>query len=310
VWTAARQPAVAARAELLEKAERALYEGALAKERGSTLGELFADDAERLRQIEARGLLEQAGGANSPNMTVRLRYANVIRSMAQDQKPINAVAIESANKILRSVIANRPAPVIASVTWTEIALCHAVLGQREKEIHAYGEALALEPLGYHRAVLLANRAESYMGMGRLEEGIAGYRESIAALLPIEMHVYGVTTLWGLAVALDRQGDLEDALEKIKLAREYDPLDARLRSGSWFYSPPHDEYWYKALGAWSVARASDYGFEKDSEYARALDNWESYIGNAPANDPYVAFALARREACEKERLRTLAKARKN
>lgn len=303
VWASARRPQAAARAVLIDKADKALNDAALYKVRKDLYSGFFlGGDAAEVGKFEARQLLAEAGGATSPNMMVRLRYAGVLRSLASEQKPIHRKNIEEAANILTTVIASRPPPAIVLQAWNEMALCHALLGQREQEIQAYGEALVLEPSNRRRSTLLANRAESYMAAGRLDEAIRGYREAFAALLEIERRGYGATTLWGLAVALDRNGDLEDALEHIRLARMYDEFDERLKDDSWFYSPPHDEHWYKALGDWVKARAAENSIDRIFEYGHALEAWERYIHQAPENDPYVALAKVRRRACELERER--------
>lgn len=304
VWASARRPHAAARELLSDEAEKVLVEHAFEKKRLKLENGLILrnDDAAQAGNIQARELLERAGGATSPNMMVRLQYASVSRALATAQQPIHAKNIEAAAKTLATVIASRPAPTTALIAWDEMALCYAVLGQREKEIHAYGEALALEPLGPRRAMLLANRAESYMGFGRLDEAIRGYRDSLASLLSDELDNYGVTTLWGLAVALDRNGDLEGGLEQISLARKYDAMDERIDGDSWFYSPPHDEHWYKALGAWVKARSEPSSIDRIFEYGHALEAWDRYIARAPVDDPYVSLAKVRRHACERERER--------
>ena len=303
VWASARRPNAAAREVLIDNADKALNDAALEKERVELYSGLFlGGEAAQVGKIEARALLEKAGGATSPNMMVRLRYASVLRGLASEQKPQNLKNIQEAANILATVIASHPLPAIALRAWDEIALCYAVLGQRDKEIHAYGEALALEAVGYRRSMLLANRAESFMAMGRLDEAIRGYREAFSSLLEVERRGYGVTTLWGLAVALDRNGDMEDALEQIRLARTYDGFDERINDDSWFYSPPYDEHWYKALGAWAKARAAVNSIDRTFEYGHALEAWDRYIDRAPENDAYVALAKVRRRACEIERER--------
>jgi tetratricopeptide (TPR) repeat protein len=303
VWAAARRPNAAAREALVDQSDKAQNDAAFEKERAKYTGNFLGDDVGRIGRIEAQFLLEQAGGANSPNMMVRLRYASVMRNTAQDRKPQDRKGIESATKILETVLSSRPAPAIALLAWDELAICSALLGQREKEIRAYTEALALEPLGPRRAMLLANRAESHMALGHLDDAIRGYQESLASIHVFEMPRWGVTTLWGLGVALDRNGDLDSALEQIRMAREYDRFDVRINDDGWFYSPPHDEHWYKALGAWARARAASNSVDRTFEYGHALEAWERYIYRAPANDPYVALAKARHQACEKERERS-------
>ncbi len=303
VWASARRPHAAARELLRDEAEKVLVDHALEKSRLKLESGLVLrnDDAAQASNIKARQLLEQAGGATSPNMMVRLQYASVSRTLATAQKPIHAKSIEEAARILATVITSRPAPATALIAWDEMALCYAVLGQREKEIHAYGEALALEPQGRRRAMLLANRAESYMGLGRLDDAIRGYRDSLASLFYDELHD-GVTTFWGLAVALDRNGNLEEGLEQIQWARKYDSIDEKINSDSWFYSPPHDEHWYKALGAWVKARNEPNSIDRIFEYGHALEAWDRYIDRAPDDDAYVSLAKVRRHACELERER--------
>jgi tetratricopeptide (TPR) repeat protein len=304
VWASARRPHAAAREMLSDQSEKVLVDSALEKRRVQSDTSLFLENDEGAvsGKIEARELLEQAGGATSPNMTVRLRYASLLRTLASEQKPQNHKNLEEAGRILRTVLASQPAPSVALNAWNELALSYAVLGQREKEIQAYGEALNLESVGAFRSMLLANRAESYMGLGRLDDAIQGYRESLASLVFEELDNYGVTTLWGLAVAVDRNGDLEDGLEKIRLARKYDTIDSRINSSGWFYSPPYDEHWYKALGSWVKARSEPNSIDRTFEYGHAIEAWDRYIDRATANDPYVSLAKVRRRMCDLERER--------
>lgn len=301
VWASARRPHASARERLVAEAQKALSDAALQKERikmysGLPVGPELMEAA----RIESRALLEKAGGATSPNMLVRLQYASVLHTIASKQQPRNLENIKEAAKIIQSVITSRPDPAILEVAWGELGVCYAVLGERDKEIHAYGQALQFQPIGSHRAMLMANRAESFMGAGRVDDAIQGYRDALAALLPDEMKSYGVTSLWGLAVALDRNGDMESALSNIRLARTYDELDEEITKEGWFYSPPYDEHWYKALGAWVHARAIDNSIDKTFAYGHALEAWDRYIDSAPPGDLYVDLAKVRRRACELER----------
>jgi tetratricopeptide (TPR) repeat protein len=309
VWGRARRPDVGRRATLLEEADQFLLKHELA--RSSPLEDGPGVPFLRMGPvylIEARKLLEQAGGAESPDPRVRLRFGHVLRRLAQEPDA-SPLLNERAAEVLVTVARSDAPPVITSAAWNELAICYAVLGRRDEEVHAYGEALALEPLGHHRAVLLSNRAESYMAMGRLDDAIRGYREALRSLLPLEMFEHGVTTFWGLAVALDRDGDLDGALESISLARAYDRDDRKIQSDSWFFSPPHDEPWYSALGAWSAARATEQGAVRAEMYERAIEQWRSYLTRAPEGDRWIPLARARLKACEKERDRSLEAARR-
>jgi tetratricopeptide (TPR) repeat protein len=301
VWASARRPNAAARERLTNQAQKAINDAAMQKLRIDMHGGMpFGNEVLEAGRLEARMLLEQAGGGTSPNMMVRLHYASVLQSTASKQRPRNLKNIEEAAKIITTVIASRPDPAILEMAWGELGVCYALLGERDKEIDAYGQALNFQPIGSRRAALMANRAESFMGYGRLEEAIQGYRDALASLLQDEMDTHGVTTLWGLAVALDRNGDLEAGLSNISLARTYDPIDEEINKDSWFYSPPYDEHWYKAIGAWAKARAIDNSIDRTFEYGHALEAWDRYIEYAPPGDLYVALAKVRRRACELER----------
>ncbi|MRG94327.1 hypothetical protein [Polyangium spumosum] len=311
VWMKARDPAGASRLDLLDEADQLLLKYDLAQSE-PMFEPSAAVDLLRMKDVyllEAVKRLEQAGGAESADPRVRVRLGHVLRRLGQDNKPPNPIRLEEAIRVLLTVAKGSAPPAITSVAWNELAIAYAVLGKRDQEVQAYGEALAHEPLGHHRAILLANRAESYMGMGRLEDAIAGYRAALRSLLPIEMFHYGVTALWGLAVATDRDGDLDSALASIALARAYDPGDSKIHASSWFFSPPHDEAWYEALGAWSRARASNLGAVRADAYTRAVESWEAYLERAPSDDRWIPLARVRLEACKKERERVLSAARR-
>ncbi|MDI1478133.1 hypothetical protein [Polyangium sp. y55x31] len=312
VWLKARDPVAASRLTLLEEADQFLLKHDLAQNEAGFDSSSAVDILRRMRDVyllEALKRLDQAGGAESPDPRVRVRMGHVLRRLGQDGKPPNPGRIEEAIRVLLTVTRGSAPPALTSSAWNELAIAYAVLGKREQEVHAYGEALAHEPLGHHRAVLFANRAESYMGMGRLDDAIQGYREALRSLLPIEMFQFGVTALWGLAVATDRDGDLDGALASIALARAYDRDDHKIHEPSWFFSPPHDEAWYEALGAWSTARSTDLGAVRAEAYTRAIEAWEAYLERAPDDDRWIPLGRVRLEACKKERERVLQAARR-
>src|SRR4029079_8260597 len=87
--------------------------------------------------------------------------------------------------------------------------------------------------------------------------VAGYRTALGLLSADHMMFgSGSTTLWGLAVALDRSGDLDSGLESVRVARSYDAQDKHLNGPGWFYLPAYDRHWYEALGHWQVARKGE------------------------------------------------------
>jgi tetratricopeptide (TPR) repeat protein len=252
---------------------------------------------------EARKLLEEGRAAESTDMQLRFRLAEVLEELREYGK---------AAAILESIVRANPAAPHREEAWRSLAICDARLGRHDEELKAYAEALALQPHSSGRALILANRAEAYMALGRLSEAIEGYRQALSAIsaTPIEMITSGVTSLWGLAVASDRNGDLEAALQAITLARTYDPRDVRIfHSSNWFFVPPYDEAWYAALGHWVTARRTDLGDErKENAYDDAIAAWEDYLARARETDHWLPIARARLQACEKERAAAIKKAR--
>jgi len=288
VWTRAREPGFEQRRALLAEAE------ALLIRYDRLLRSPLADSVRQVGPLwlrQARALYEQAGAPTARDPFLRLRYAGLLEDLAD--YPAATRAFEA---LLRT---DPPLPVQADA-WRELAVCYARLGRHQDEIKAYAEALALEPHSGPRAILHANRAEAYMALGDIISAIAGYRAALSGLSTREMFRYGVTTLWGLGVALDRSGDLEGALEHITLARSYDRTDQQLNGPGWFYVPAHDEAWYTALGHWQAARTAELGAARAEAYNQAVAAWEDYLARAPGEDQWAPLARARLAQCEKER----------
>jgi tetratricopeptide (TPR) repeat protein len=290
VWTRARNPDLARRAGALAEAE-ALVLKSRRLQRPLKYGLVFSERPE-IYLREARRVLEAAGAETSRDPLLRFRLAEVLVDLGE-----HAGAAKHYEVAVRSP--SLAAPLRASGLM-DLAVCYARLGRHEEEIKAYTEALSLEPLGPVRATLLANRAEAYMVLGDITKAIEGYRASLRSLLVVEMFSYGVTTLWGLGVALDRSGDLESGLGSIRLARDYDPSDRLINGSGWFYVPPYDEAWYAALGHWVRARQATLSMARAESYGSAVEAWERYIERAPETDRWLALAKARLRACMEER----------
>lgn len=252
---------------------------------GAAVGELYL----RL----ARELLEGAGAARSPDPLVRYQLAEVLHLLHDDARAV---------KLFETVVAVDTTPrTIRAEAYSQLAEAYTRLGRFGEEIRAYDAALRFEPQPFARARLLANRAESYMVLGDITAAVGGYREAMGLLsAPIELFTLGPTTLWGLAVALDRSGDLDGALEAIRLARTYDPLDKNLNGPGWFYVPDHDRFYYQALGHWSAARRATLASARAEEYLSAVAHWQEYLDSAPSSDRWIGIARARLRQIEKER----------
>jgi tetratricopeptide (TPR) repeat protein len=258
-------------------------------EDGAVVGELF------LRQ--AREVLEQAGAAGAPDFQVRYQLAE-IRHLLRDEP--GAIAL------FEGVVTIDAMPqAMRAEAYSQLAEAYTRLGRFDAEIRAYDAALRFEAQPFARARLLANRAESHMAIGDITAAVDGYRGALGLLAaPIELFTLGPTTLWGLAVALDRSGDLDGALEAIRLARTYDPLDRNLNGPGWFYVPAYDRFYYQALGHWSAARRATLPAARAEEYLSAVAHWQEYLDSAAPDDRWLSVARARLRQSEKERDATL------
>lgn len=253
------------------------------------------------REVEALGgmylqraaeLLEQAGAARSSDPFLRLELADVYGLLGKN---------ELAIPVLEGLLRADPPPVLRTRAWASLAVAYAHAGRIEDEIRAYGKALEEQPVARERSRLLANRAEAYMLLGDITAAVEGYRAALA-LLSSDYLLFGTgpTTLWGLAVALDRSGDLDGGLEAVRLARSYDPLDRQINGPNWFYVPDYDRYWYAALGHWAVARKADVASVRAEAYGRAVAALEEFVGRAARDDKWLPLARVRLKQCEKER----------
>ncbi|HEX5062785.1 MAG TPA: tetratricopeptide repeat protein [Kofleriaceae bacterium] len=110
--------------------------------------------------------------------------------------------------------------------------------------------------------VLGNLAETYMMLGRMEESLETYREALRAYPD-------TSTLYGYAVALDRDESTRAALDIIKSSG----LDQRrafyegVQTGGTFFVPEGEVFYYLAL----VDEA--FGYEED-----AIGKWQAYIAS--------------------------------
>ena len=285
VWSRAREPVVGAQEEAIDEAQRAV-----AHYRMISRGRGEESPGAVLALRKARELLAQAIEKGVTDFGVRLLYVGVLR---------DANANDEAYAVLTKLLADKPPAPLRAEALGDLAILHALAGRREEEIRAYTDALAIEPHAHRRCRLLANRAEALMATGDVTSAVDGYRAALAPLSTRELYFYAPTALFGLGVALDRSGNLEDGLASIKLARAYDPIDHGLRGPDWFFSPAHDSHWYWALGAWSTARSSETWAARAESYDRAVFEWEQYVEIAPEDDRWIPLAKVRLAQVKRE-----------
>lgn len=301
IWSLARMPDEAARRALIaEAAEKQLEYHWLAR----TTASHTPTKAEIATLIDlhikpAIELLERADAGRSRDPFVRMQLAELLSLVGRHPEAVT---------VLESVARMSPPPALRARLWSSLAVDYAHVGRTLDEIDAYTKALETQPIPHERARLLANRAEGYMLLGDLTAAVDGYRAAIALMSLDTFKRSGATTLWGLAVALDRSGDLDGGLDAVRVARSYDLMDKQIKGPGWFYVPEYDVHWYDALGFWSAARLSDVAAVRVASYDQALASLRKYLASAPPDDKWLPLARARIKQCEKERAAFLKRAK--
>lgn len=299
VWARAQSPTLAREADAIEAADRAV---------SRDLSLSFMPTSFRRTMLLKRTLerMRASQAATSTNASLRYRLGQVYYRLFEVEADV--AHIEAATQHFEFVVSSPSLPTSERArALMSLAICYARLGRHEDEIVAYAAAIALQPDPISHAVLLANQAEAFMARGRIIAAVRGYQASLRATPSAFMIDSGVTTMWGLAVALDRSGDLDGALENVRRARSYDPDDSRLKGDHWFYVPAYDQHWYEALGFWQIARDVKNPEVKRQAYDAAIRSWRAFTDKARLDDPWVAIADFRTGQCEKERLEAMARA---
>ena len=192
-------------------------------------------------------------------MRLRFDYGRVTSLLGDERR---------AAPVLESALRERPNHPLAAEAFFSLAICYAKLDRPSEEIVAYDEFLLRETHPGDRAGALSNRAEAHMLIGQLAPAIADYRAAL------EIRPDSSLIHWGLAVALDRNGDTPGALLEANLAIRFDPLDQELSSPNVFFMPPYDHYWYEGMGAMARALQIDDAATSVLWWETAVAKWGS------------------------------------
>jgi tetratricopeptide (TPR) repeat protein len=274
VWEVAASPRLARDTAALREAQRLMLAAQGAGARATT---------ERALLSAALRALEQADAPRSPDPRVRMFLGRVLAARGESARAV---------EVLEPALATAPWHPAATEAFAALALAYARLGRPRDEIGAYEAVLARQTMPEARAAALCNQAEAYMSAGEIEEAVARYEAS--ARLDFDNPL----PHWGLAVALDRGGDHEAALQEAGVALRYDPDAAELSGPRVFFVPAHERFWYQAIGAMARARS-----EKDRAIAalwwrRAALLWTQYLDAAAPSERWVLAARARRAWSER------------
>jgi tetratricopeptide (TPR) repeat protein len=257
-------------------------------------------DTESMRDAaleRARALLEEAHAAKSPDVRLRFDLGEVYYALDRFDRSVAVLvpALEMAP--------DHPAAVDALAI---LAYAYAKLDKSSAERATYERYLARVNDDRYRATAMLNLAEAEMRLGNMKDAIAGYKETIDLCESLPSGVSQAHTLilavWGLAVALDRDGQAREGLVAARRAVMMDPDDRSIaHDPNVFFVPAYDRFWYLALGA--TVRAEDTKAADDAARAWKIveQTWNKYIDPADANDRWLALAKVRRERAKAQRI---------
>lgn len=294
-WDHARQPDLEKRRETILAAEQMLTAARVVRQRG-------AASAAALRRIVqnqatvARALVTELepGDCQTADVCFVLLHASEV--LEDDLGSI---------RLGERIEARFPNDRRLHSALFQVAVAHARLGQRDKELAAYSRYLVNVDDPDERYTPLANRAESRFAMGDVDAAIADYREAIS----IRSGREGVLARLGLAFSLDRIGDFSGALREAKEAELVDGQRSELEGTGVFFVPAYEIEWYRALVEAGRAEIATTPEEKAALWEVAGHFYELFARRAGPTDKAVPLALSRAKLCQKLSARSKAQIKK-
>jgi tetratricopeptide (TPR) repeat protein len=208
-----------------------------------------------------------------------------------------------ARCILERALRNAPDSPLAAEGFFHLAIAAGELGDHEAARAAYLHGLERTWEPRVRAILRTNLAEEEMGTGDLKSALRDYRLALTeAREPDALS----SAYFGLAVALDRSGDLPSALEAarratgIQLPATLFPVSSVLDLPGTFFTPSYEVHYYRALAAMAAARQAKDDSARRDALADAEEQWAAYLMPAEAEHaPWAPRARLHQARIERE-----------
>jgi tetratricopeptide (TPR) repeat protein len=259
---------------------------------------------------KARVLLREAHAETSDDVVLQFDVGEICQELHE-----YGCAIDT----LERALAKAPDHPAAEGAYDALATAYAKLDRSSDELRVYDRSIARITNPVSVAVFMLNRAEAYMHLGRLDEAIAEYTATAneASMFPnqVEQQFHtAVLAWWGLAVALDRVGDVAGGAAKAKFATELDHDMRVIATGeNVFFVPERERDWYVALGFIEYAKQAADPEESAALFHRAEDCWRDYIDDVKdhgEHDRWVRIAKARLESTHQQRVLAEKRARRH
>lgn len=285
IWQRARDPGTAAQQTILNRIERLLGSIGLAEFDAELSAGAIA--LTQLGHSNWPCLSRSSSGVEpstdaTPDVALDPRLEYLIGGALLDAR---SGYERQARCMLERALRDAPNSPLAARGLSDLAMVAGKMGDREAERAAYLRALELTWQPDSRANLLTNLAECEMALGHFARAIRGYRNALS----LSQHPELVAAAYfGLAVALDRSGDLPAALDAAKRAISVQLPPTLFAAGSVldlpnvFFTPPYEVHYYKALGAMAAVELANDDLSRFDALSEANEQWTLYLVAAEAD----------------------------
>jgi tetratricopeptide (TPR) repeat protein len=313
VWDIAKDPPERQRWALHVRVQRLLDAPGLEDDGG---GETRLDG--ELRLEAARAMLEQADAAHSPDIRLRFDLGIVDYALGEKQggrKDLFQKAIE----ILRPALDDAPDHPGATEALATLVYAYAKLDRPREELTTWHRYIPRLTDDRTRVVAMMNMGEAEMRLGQVDEALGTFRDvlRLCGELPNSGGAGStyVLTLWDLAVALDRSGSPQEALESAAKASRMTVISSSgmpttggtliARDPAVFFVPEWEREWYLALRASAAAHDAKDARDAAVQWAQAEQHWTTYVDRASQAGGKETFLPIARLRLERVRLQRVA-----
>lgn len=275
VWDRAKDPAAAERYRLHERIE-GMRHPPMPMSREMLL----------MLYDQARAVLEEASAATSPDVRLRFDLGEVYERLDRHADAI---------RVLTGALALEPDSPAAPDAWESLAYAAAKLDQSALEREAYDAYLATAD--GDSLNIRGNRAEAEMRLGNLDAAVDGYKDVVYRCEhakfghPCEEQTL-VLARWGLAVALDRNGDPTGSASVAAVAAAEDPEEQIIGDReNVFFVPDYERDWYYGVGRAERARHEPDPTRAVAMWTLTFHTWLDYLARATPDDRWRPLAHA-------------------
>lgn len=257
--------------------------------------------------LRVLAMLQAAGAEKSSNPLLRFDLGRLYYKLENHPRAVT---------VWKSAIAEFPDHPLVQDCLFDLAVSCGHIGDHACEAGLYRKILMSEVEPAARVTPLSNLAETDMHNHDLKEAIAEYREVIrlVGLLPgSEESERGlVLGRWGLAVALDRAGEVHESEAIAELTQENTNNHGAeyLHTRNVFFVPSYEVTWYDAIAHAALARRAKTSYDALAQWQLATRFMTAWVEGAEvAKDYWLPIAKARLATYEAERKKAEAKVAK-